>query len=68
MSVEAGTERKLKVTLVRSWIGRRSDQEATARSLKLRKLHQTVEVADNPSNRGMIAKIQHLVTVEETQA
>jgi large subunit ribosomal protein L30 len=68
MSSEAGTERTLKVTLVRSWIGRRSDQETTARSLKLRKLNQTVEVADTPSNRGMIAKIQHLVTVEETQA
>ena len=60
------TERTLKVTLVRSTIGRPSDQEAAAKSLKLRKLHQTAELPDTPSVRGQIAKIQHLVTVEET--
>jgi large subunit ribosomal protein L30 len=62
------TERTLKVTLVRSTIGRPSDQEAAAKSLKLRKLHQTVELPDTPSVRGQVAKIQHLVTVEETGA
>jgi large subunit ribosomal protein L30 len=51
---------------VRSTIGRPSDQEAAAKSLKLRKLHQTAELPDTPSVRGQIAKIQHLVTVEET--
>jgi large subunit ribosomal protein L30 len=62
------TERMLKVTLVRSTIGRPSDQEAAAKSLKLRKLHQTVELPDTPSVRGQVAKIQHLVTVDETGA
>jgi large subunit ribosomal protein L30 len=62
------TERTLKVTLVRSTIGRPSDQEAAAKSLKLRKLHQTVELPDTPSVRGQVAKIQHLVTVDETGA
>jgi len=65
---EIPTERTLKVTLVRSTIGRPSDQEDAARTLKLRKLHQTVELPDTPSVRGQVAKIQHLVTVEETGA
>lgn len=62
------TERMLRVTLVRSTIGRPSDQEDAAKTLKLRKLHQTVELPDTPSVRGQVAKIQHLVTVEETGA
>ena len=62
------TQRTIKVTLVRSWIGRKFDQEATARSLRLRKLHQTVEHPDTPTVRGMVAKIQHLVKVEEPGA
>ena len=63
-----GTERTIKVTLVRSTIGRPVDQDATAKSLKLRKLHQTVELPDTPEVRGMISKIQHLLRVEETGA
>ena len=63
-----GTERTIKVTLVRSTIGRPVDQGATAKSLKLRKLNQTVELPDTPEVRGMISKIQHLVRVEETGA
>jgi large subunit ribosomal protein L30 len=54
----------LKVTLVRSVIGRPPDQRATVASLGLRKIHQTVEVADTPSTRGMITKVRHLVVVE----
>jgi large subunit ribosomal protein L30 len=63
-----GTERTIKVTLVRSTIGRPVDQDTTAKSLKLRKLNQTVELPDTPVVRGMISKIQHLVRVEETGA
>lgn len=62
------TERTLKVTLVRSTIGRPEAQDATAKSLKLRRLGQTVELPDTPSVRGMISKIQHLVRVEESGA
>jgi large subunit ribosomal protein L30 len=62
------TENTIKVTLVRSWIGRPAIQEATARSLRLRKLGQTAEHPDTPSVRGMISKIQHLVRVEEEGA
>lgn len=56
---------KLEVTLTRSVIGRPQDQRETVKALGLRKLHQTVEHADNPAIRGMINKVAHLVTVKE---
>ena len=55
----------LRIKLVRSTIGRPKDQELTVRSLGLRRLHQTVERPDNPSIRGMVTKVRHLVEVEE---
>jgi large subunit ribosomal protein L30 len=59
-------EKKLiKVTLVKSLIGYPQRQKDTAHALGLRKINQTVEHADNPAVRGMIAKITHLVAVEE---
>lgn len=54
----------LKVTLVRSVIGRPPDQRTTVASLGLRRVNQTVEVSDTPSNRGMITKVRHLVVIE----
>ncbi len=60
---EVGT---LRVTWIRSTIGRPKDQETTIRSLGLRKLHQTVEVRDTPSNRGMVNKVRHLVEVADS--
>ena len=58
-------DKTIRVTLVRSPIGYTKDQRATARALGLRRLHQTVEHKDNPTLRGMIQKIIHLVQVEE---
>jgi large subunit ribosomal protein L30 len=58
----------LRITLVRSTIGRPEDQERTVRSLGLRRLHHTVERQDSPSIRGMVDKIRHLVVVEEVVA
>ena len=58
----------LKVTLVRSVIGRPPDQRATVATLGLRRMHQTVEVADTPSTRGMLTKVRHLIVVEEGEA
>ena len=60
----SGAAGTLRLTLVRSTIGKPKDQEATVRSLGLRKLHQTVELPDNPSVRGMVNKVRHLVNVE----
>jgi large subunit ribosomal protein L30 len=56
---------KLKVTQVRSAIGRPRDQKDTVRRLGIHRMHETVVKDDRPEIRGMIAKVQHLVTVEE---
>jgi large subunit ribosomal protein L30 len=58
----------IKVTLVRSVIGRPPDQRTTVASLGLRRVNQTVEVADTPSTRGMLTKVRHLVVVEAGEA
>lgn len=57
-------KKMLKVTLVKSLIGRLENHKACARGLGLRKLHQTVEVLDTPENRGMINKISYLLKFE----
>lgn len=59
---------RLRITLVRSTIGRPSDQGRTVRALGLRRLHHTVERPDHASIRGMVTKIRHLVAVEELPA
>ncbi len=56
---------KLRVTLVKSPIGAIPKQRATVKALGLRKMHRTVELPDNPSVRGMIWHVRHLVKVEE---
>ena len=58
---------RLKVTLKKSPISQKEDQQLTVRSLGLRKVRQTITVADTPSNRGMLVKVRHLVEVEETE-
>lgn len=65
MAKSPASEKKIRVTLVRSPIGYTKDQRATANALGLRRLHQTVEHLDSPALRGMIRKIVHLVQVEE---
>jgi large subunit ribosomal protein L30 len=56
---------KLKITYTKSMIGYSRDQKETMRSLGLRKLNHSVIKPDNPSVRGMINKVQHLITVEQ---
>ncbi len=56
---------KIKVTLVKSPIGRLASHRACVRGLGLRRLHQTVEVEDTPQNRGMINKVSYMLNVEE---
>ncbi len=58
-------EKTLKVTLKRSLIGEKPKARATAETLGLRKIRQTVEHPDTPTVRGMIHKVRHLVEVEE---
>ncbi len=58
---------KLRITWIRSTIGRRFDQKRTVKALGLRRLGHTVEHGDSPSVRGMIKKVHHLVSVEEAE-
>ena len=58
-------EKTLKVTLRRSVIGEKPKTRATVEGLGLRKIDQTAEHTDSPSLRGMLAKVSHLVEVEE---
>ena len=60
--------KKLKITLTRSLIGYKQDQRATVRALGLGKLNSAVVQEDNPTIRGMIHKVRHLVKVEEVEA
>lgn len=57
----------MKVTLVKSLIGRKDDQIATAHSLGLRKIGDTTVQPDNAATKGKITKISHLVKVEEAK-
>ena len=54
----------LKITQIGSPIRREKDQRATLVGLGLNKMHRTRELEDSPEVRGMIRKVQHMVTVE----
>jgi large subunit ribosomal protein L30 len=54
----------VRITLLRSPIGETFRHKATVRALGLRRIRQTVEQADTPQLRGMLAKVGHLVRVE----
>ena len=56
---------RLKVTQVRSVIDRPKDQKSTVRRLGLHRIRDSVIKEDRPEIRGMIAKVKHLVEVEE---
>lgn len=56
---------KVRVTLVKSLIGRKKDHIATANALGLKKIRNTVEVETNDAINGMIKKIDYLLNVEE---
>ena len=55
----------IKVTQVRSSIGTKPKQRGTIRALGLGRIGRTVTKPDTPEVRGMIARVPHLVTVEE---
>ncbi|MGI6551673.1 MAG: 50S ribosomal protein L30 [Bacillota bacterium] len=57
--------KKLKITLVRSTIGRPEKQRRTVESLGLGKLNSWVIQEDTPDIRGKVKKLAHLVAVEE---
>ena len=58
---------KIKVTLIKSVIGRKDDQIATVSALGLKKIRQSVVHEATPQILGMVNKVSHLVSVEEVK-
>jgi large subunit ribosomal protein L30 len=58
------SDKKIKVTLVKSVIGTKQEHRATVRGLGLRKLNSSAELVDTPAVRGMIHKVAYLVKCE----
>ena len=58
------SDKKIKVTLVKSVIGTKQSHRATVRGLGLRRLNHSVELIDTPEVRGMINKVSYLVKAE----
>ena len=67
MADTTSTPKQLRITLVRSALGYSNKHKLTVRAMGLTRLHQTVVQADTPQLRGMLAKVGHMVTVEEVQ-
>lgn len=65
MSAEA---KKIRITLVRSPIGRPQKQRRTVRALGLKKLNHSVVHAETPEIAGMVERVRHLVEVEPWEA
>jgi len=61
----ASTERQIRVTQVRSSIGTKPKQRGTLRALGLRRIGHSNVLPDRGEIRGMIARVPHLVEVEE---
>ncbi len=59
--------KKLSITLVHSPVGRPEPQRKTVEALGLRRMHHEVLCDDTPTIRGMVKKIQHLVSVQEVE-
>ena len=55
----------IKITLTKSTIGASPKQRKVVEALGLKKMNHSVELADTPQTRGAVAKVSHLVTVEE---
>lgn len=65
MTEQNAEAKVLRITLVKSAIGYSKTHKATVRALGLRRMHQSVEQVDTPTLRGMLAKVAHLVEIEE---
>jgi large subunit ribosomal protein L30 len=59
--------KKLKITLVKSYIGRPEKHRKVLRGMGLQKLNRTVLLKDSPEIRGMINKVSHLLSVVEIE-
>lgn len=60
--------KRIRVTLIRSYIGRPEKQRQIVRGMGLGKVNRAVVLSDTPEIRGMVNKVKHLVSVEELEA
>jgi len=65
LSEDETVEKKLKITLVKSSIGRPEKQRKVLRGMGLVRMNRSVTLKDTPEIRGMVYKVSHLVAVEE---
>lgn len=56
---------KIKITQLKSGIGRKIDQKQTLQALGLKRIRHTVEHTATPQILGMVKKVQHLIQVQE---
>jgi large subunit ribosomal protein L30 len=56
---------KIKITQLKSGIGRKIDQKQTLQALGLKRIRHTVEHTATPQIMGMVKKVQHLIQVQE---
>ena len=62
------TEKKIKITLVKSPIGYSQRQRKVVTALGLRRMGRSVELSDTPVIRGMVNKVSHLLKIDEVDA
>jgi large subunit ribosomal protein L30 len=58
--------KKIRVTLLKSFVGIKRTHRATVRGLGLKRINHAVELADTPAVRGMINKVNYLVRIDAT--
>ena len=61
----AKSDKKFRLTMLKSRFGRTPGHAECAQGLGLRNRHQSVVVSDTPENRGMIHKIRYMLRIEE---
>ena len=59
-------KKQIKLTLVKSLIGRLPKHKSTIKGLGLRRINHTVEVEDTPCTRGMVNQVEYLLNIEES--
>ena len=65
MAKKKTADKKIKITQVRSLIGRPEKQRRTMKALGLRRINHSVEHVATPQIMGMVNKVRHLIEVEE---
>ncbi len=67
MAKKTQTQKKLRITLMKSAIGYSEKHKETLRALGFHRISETVEQVDSPALQGMLRKVNHLVKIEEQE-